>query len=80
MLAFSLLYADDSYVYVSSPTTSNGHLEVIGADLIEMDNLGLFPKDRKVLSFCILGIANPASRSRKHYLERISRDCSVLRR
>ena len=49
-------YADDSYVYVSSPTTSSGHLEAIGADLIEMDNLGLFPKDRKVLSFCILGI------------------------
>ena len=49
-------YADDSYVYVSSPTTSEGHLEVIGADLVEIDDLNLFPGDKKILSFCILGI------------------------
>ena len=49
-------YADDSYVYVSSPTTSEGHLEVIGADLVEIDDLNLFPTNKKILSFCILGI------------------------
>ena len=49
-------YADDSYVYVSSPTTSEGHLEVIGDDLVEIDDLNLFPENKKILSFCILGI------------------------
>ena len=56
-------YADDSYVYVSSPTTSEGHLAVIGADLVEIDDLNLFPGNKKILSFCILGID-------RSYLER----------
>ncbi len=52
-------YADDSYVYAASPTTSKGHLEAIGSDLVELANLDLFPDKRKILNFCILGIEKP---------------------
>ncbi len=49
-------YADDSFVYAASPTTSEGHIEAIGADLITLEDRDSFPADRQILSFCILGV------------------------
>ena len=49
-------YGDDSFVYAHSPSTSRGHIEAIGEDLITIENQSAFPADKKILSFCILGI------------------------
>ena len=50
------LYADDNYVYASSPTTSQGHLEAVGSDLLMIDSVYSLPSDREILNFSILGI------------------------
>lgn len=62
------LYADDNYVYSSSPTTSQGHLEAIGNDLRIIDSLYSFPPDREILNFAILGI----------HEEKVKRTASII--
>ena len=50
------LYADDSYVYACNPTTSKGHLEAIGSDLIMVPALDSYSGRLDILNFCILGV------------------------
>jgi len=50
------VYADDSYVYAKKPTTSRGHIEAIGQDLIRTQNLNVYKQGLNVLNFCILGV------------------------
>ena len=50
------IYADDSFVYANNPTTSRGHLEAIGSDIVKTDDLNVYSLGREVLNFCILGI------------------------
>lgn len=50
------VYADDSYVYANNPTTSRGHLEAIGSDLVKTHDLNVYSQGLEVLNFCILGV------------------------
>ncbi|HJM29440.1 MAG: HAD hydrolase family protein [Acidimicrobiales bacterium] len=50
------VYADDSYVYANEPTTSSGHIEAIGTDLIQTQNLNVYKQGLNALNFCILGL------------------------
>ena len=44
-------YADDSFVYADSPTTSKGHIEAIGEDLVTLEDRDSFPRDKQILSY-----------------------------
>ncbi len=50
------VYADNSYVYAKNPTTSTGHVEAIGSDLILTEGLNVYDQGLSVLNFCILGV------------------------
>ena len=50
------VYADNSFVYAKNPTTSTGHVEAIGSDLILTDALNVYDQGLSVLNFCILGV------------------------
>ena len=50
------IYADDSFVYACNPTTSKGHIEAIGPDLIKVPNLDTYSRQLNILNFCILGV------------------------
>ena len=63
------LYADDSYVYACNPTTSKGHLEAIGPDLIMVPDLDSYLQRLDIRNFCILGMP-------KENLEEVSKDLS----
>ena len=49
------VYTDDSFVYACEPTTSEGHLEAIGPDLVVQPHLDVYSLGLNVLNFCILG-------------------------
>ena len=63
------LYADDSYVYACNPTTSEGHIEAIGPDLILVSALGSYSQRLDILNFCILGMP-------RENLEGVAKDLS----
>jgi len=50
------IYADDSFVYVKKPTTSNAHIAAIGRDLVPTNSLNVYDRGLSVLNFCILGV------------------------
>jgi hypothetical protein len=51
------IYADDSYVYASSPTTSAGHLQAVGNDLRSIDSFNSLPVGTEILNYCVLGVS-----------------------
>lgn len=61
-------YADDSFVYAYSPSTSQGHIDAIGPDLIQMNGPNQFPEDRHILSFCLLGIPKAKLEEAEHLI------------
>ena len=61
-------YADDSFVYASSPSTSQGHIDAIGEDLILMNQPNDFPLDRHILSFCLLGVEKSRLEEAEHLI------------
>ena len=61
-------YADDSFVYAYSPSTSQGHIDAISADLIQMNGPNQFPTDRRILSFCLLGVEKSRLEEAEHLI------------